>query len=202
MNYESRGRRISPSGRDTRSRQGSRRRDHGKRPWPVWLLILIDTVAIGVFLCVFSYFHHVNPIQNNMKPVELPAQSVSPTQETSQSEAPTQTEGQETQLPAQTPESADVFLAAGEEPVETENSYTSENVHVEVRTEDTGDVTYHIAEVYVRDVQYLKTALAGGSYDSSWQNRAYVNELGAEVNAFVALIISIHALVKRATACK
>ena len=170
-----------PKRRSRRRIAGDGREETGKKQpcgkkMSVWKMIVIDIFAAGVVLCVFSYFHHVNPIGEKSNPIVLP-------QKTAQVPAPAPDAAQ-TKEPSKF---AEKFLAVGEEPQKTENSYVSQNVHVTVETKQEGDVTYHVADIYVRDVTYLKTAMAGGDYDGSWQNRGYVNEIGKSVNAFVAI---------------
>ena len=151
----------------------SRKRIKRQKQLPAWALAVIDILAAGVFLCIFSYFHHVNPIRQDAPPVELPTSPI------------------QTQIsPSQTPDEGDVadkFLAAGEQPVKTENSYMSENVNVTVKTHQEGNLVYHVADIYVRDVSYLRTEMAGGTYGESWPKRAMVDEISRSVNAFVAI---------------
>ena len=160
-----------------------------RRHTPIWLMVFADTIAIGLFLCVFSYFHHVNPIYRHDDPIELPQSTTAPS--SINAADPTPSGASSSASPVPTDEAAGnfagKFLNAGEAPIKTATTYKSENVNVTIETRNAGSAVYHIADIYVTDVKFIKTAMAGGEYGSSWKNRAPVNEIGASVNAFVAI---------------
>lgn len=41
--------------------KGNNRRSRLRRPIPVWMLCLLEVVAVGVCLLIYAYFHHVQP---------------------------------------------------------------------------------------------------------------------------------------------
>ncbi len=166
-------------------RPSKKRRKHT----PVWLLVFADTIAIGLFLCVFSYFHHVNPIYRHEDPIKLPQSTTAPPSVNAASPTPDGTTPPASPTPTDEAAGnfAGKFLNAGEAPIKTATTYKSENVNVTVETRNAGGAVYHIADIYVTDVKFIKAAMAGGDYGSSWKNKAPVNEIGASVNAFVAI---------------
>ena len=149
---------------------------------PVWVMVLADIVAIGVFLIVFSLFHHVLPQKPDMEPVALP---------TSQPSAPAEQPAQQPEEGEPSPEQTQTAQTAGhkfesmftQEVVHTDNKFSNNNVSVEVETFSSNGVTYHVADVYVRDVTYLKTAFGQDEFGKT----DWVQDICAANNAFVAV---------------
>lgn len=56
--------------------------------------------------------------------------------------------------------------------VVTDSTYTSPNISVSVsrETSDDGEITYYIADIYLRDITCFQTALAGGTYGSGYRD--------------------------------
>ena len=73
--------------------------------------------------------------------------------------------------------------------IQTENSYRSNNVVVNMRTEQTGSgksiVTYHIADIYVTNVECLRSAFAEQTYGENYA-QSVLNQ-DKENNAIVAI---------------
>lgn len=46
----------------------------------------------------------------------------------------------------------------------TDNSYEDENISIKITTERANDTTYYVADIYLSDSKYLKTALANDTY--------------------------------------
>ena len=54
--------------------------------------------------------------------------------------------------------------------VVTENSYSSPDVSITVSEETMGDITYYLADIYVRDITCFQTALARNTYGSGFRD--------------------------------
>ena len=74
-----------------------------------------------------------------------------------------------------------------DEVVRTENSYTSPGVSITVteRTLAGENVTYYLADIYVKDVTSFQTALAKNTYGSGY--REDITDMAAMTNALVAI---------------
>lgn len=126
-------------------------------------MVIADFFIFAALLLTFAYFHHVRV--DRMKPVEiLSANTPAPVL------VPAATPTPEGDLPAIAPVAtpdpndllkgkyADRFTRGGV--VRDGNSYKSENVSVTLEKVETGKVTYYVADIYVRDVTCLRTAVA------------------------------------------
>lgn len=83
----------------------------------------------------------------------------------------------------------DVFTDG--ETVETENSYRSYNVsvtveRVETETESGAGLVYVIADVYIRDIECLGTAIAGGTFGGA-RFSADMHDMANDANAIIAI---------------
>ncbi len=57
---------------------------------------------------------------------------------------------------------ADKFTSGAIE--QTAASYRSANINIQIQKVQTGKVTYYVADIYLRDIRYFRTAFAGGQY--------------------------------------
>ena len=68
----------------------------------------------------------------------------------------------------------------------TENSYSSPDISVTVTEETLGQITYYLADIYVRDITCFRTALANNTYGSGFrdsiENMALLNNALLAVN--------------------
>ena len=123
-----------------------------RRWWPLW-----DVLIAGCILCFFALFHHVIPVSYE-QPLAV---------------APPPTDGNDAVL---TPMEQLFEEQTRMEPVLTENSYQSENILVKITTHTMGGgndlITYHVADVYVRSMKYLRSAFAKDTY-----GRGYTDDL-------------------------
>lgn len=209
MDYEKRGsssRRITPVGeyrdRERRNtytadfrtpRNTTKRRRKRREGLQFWQCILIDVAAVAAFLLIFAYFHHVNPIFRKIdEPITLPqasaqaTQDPTPTPDASQVGDDTQvTDPQTSQETVTQHKFEDKFSA---QTVHTDTQYINQNVNVTVSSTTENGVTYHVADIYVRDVKYLQTDFAtenGFGYSKS--HTALIQDAAKRVNAFVAI---------------
>jgi exopolysaccharide biosynthesis protein len=122
-----------------------------KKPAPAALVIISDIVLAGIALCVFALFHHVVP--QDLTPEGGP--KTAPV-------AIVEANGETDDFSAKFP---DVFTDG--EIISSDTTYKSKNVSVTIETVSEDGVTYYVADVYVRNPEYLKTALARDTFGKS-----------------------------------
>jgi len=69
--------------------------------------------------------------------------------------------------------------------VQTENSYSSPDISVTVTEVNEGNLTYYVADIYVRDITCFQTALAEGTYGSGFRDS--ITGMAALNNALLAV---------------
>ena len=69
--------------------------------------------------------------------------------------------------------------------VVTENSYTSPDVSITVTEQTSGRITYYLADIYVRDIECFRTALAGDTYGSGFRDS--IEDMAVLNNALLAV---------------
>ena len=57
-----------------------------------------------------------------------------------------------------------------DEVIETENSYSSQDLSITVSEVNEGNITYYVADIYVRDITCFQTALASDTYGSGFRD--------------------------------
>ena len=146
-----------------------------RKGMPIWLVVLIDALMVGVILLSFALVHHVIPkyaaekqmqemLANVTEPVATePEETVPPETETVPMTEPEVVTEPDPRTPWQI-KFEDKFT---DEVVVTENSYTSQEVAVfmekiSTKIEDRA-VTYFVADIYVAGIENFKTYIA---YDS------------------------------------
>ncbi|MBQ7474149.1 MAG: phosphodiester glycosidase family protein [Oscillospiraceae bacterium] len=173
----------------------ARERPKKKKQMSVGRMIFYDLLAIAVGLNVFALFHHVLPhyglLVEKSEPVALVTLAPQPTPATLLPEELPPEEQQEEQ-PAVEEEPvytgmwgekfADKFTDG--EIIQTENTYQSANVNVTVTRVEENSVIYYLADVYVRDLKYLRSGFANGKFNGGFQ---MIDKLAAETNAIVAI---------------
>ncbi len=72
--------------------------------------------------------------------------------------------------------------------ISTENEYRSERISISCSTVREDKLVYHVAEIYLRDVEYLRTAFASGGFlgMEGLQTQPFA-EIAADNHAIVAL---------------
>lgn len=138
-------------------------------------VVVADVLALGVCLCVFSYFHHVR-VRDTI-PTAIPVQQTAAAaaaqataqpaaaSEAAQSGAQVDAAGVDAQS-ASEPDASGMFgarfadqFASGETKL-TPTSYQSKNVSLEITTRQFRTSTYYVADFYVRDITCLRAAVA------------------------------------------
>ncbi len=134
--------------------------DRKRRPLPLWLLILQQLVLTGLVLCLFATFHHVLPRYLQRAPGSA---ATPPPALADQTPAPVPTADA---APEPTPEPEPTeppFNPFTEEIIRTDRSYTSPTLAITiteyVHTEARPKLSYYVADVYVKSVEQLTTAV-------------------------------------------
>lgn len=162
--------------------------------------IIADLLVLAVFLGAFAYVHFLRVPDYKPRVLNSPTEAVSgvatPSIEATPSAEATveQTSSPSAELSATPePQAADTGLLGGKyaekfttgEVEQTENSYRSANVSVEVTKVTAGDeskpITYYVADIYVKDISSFRTGVA---FDYKAQNA------GARKNVMAALQLS------------
>lgn len=181
-------------GKHSAPRRAKRRRGTAARRRKILRLVLTDLLFIGLGLIVFALFHHVIRFPSAAEPVTLPAAVTAAPEpaETPAVEAPVE----ETPAVEETPEPTPARIYSGvwgekfaehftEGEILTDgNSYRSENISIEVRTVKEDGICYHVADIYVSDIKYLRAGLGNGQY---WAGTQFTDEQARANDALVAV---------------
>lgn len=173
---------------------GRLKRMKNKKIIKIILAIICDIIMAGLLLCVFALFHHVIPQKRSTenaifipKPTASTAGFELPDSATDKTPAP-----QETHKPQKTIEPEETAAPTPNVPnvpVQTENMYRSDNVYVTMKTVQVGSgksiVTYHVADIYVTDVECFRSAFAENTYGDNFAQS--VLEQDKQNNAIVAI---------------
>lgn len=136
-------------------------------------LIAVHLLCIGLGLIVFAYFHHVRdyyaPAPAQFAPVSLitPSPVPSPTADPAVSEGPEATPRAE-----EVREDRGAFYDrfpdkfTDGEIIRTEDTYISKNINVTVTKVQQPELVYHVAEIYISDMRYLRSAFGEKGYGS------------------------------------
>lgn len=132
-----------------------------KRPLSLWMTVLIDLAAIGLAFYVFALFHHIIPREGGgpiTKTADIaPVETERPEEEGIASAA--------TQPVRQPGDFSDTFPSAEPEGAKGAYRYYRDgNVQVLIEKVERSGVTYYTADVWVKNISYLKTAFAKGKY--------------------------------------
>ena len=185
--------------KDVRKKKKKKRR---KKLMPVGRMIVLDLLAIGFGLIVFALFHHVLDywdihLGEKTAPVVIATLPPAPAESAVPTEAPQEAES--TPEPTPEPEAEPVYTGMwGEkfadkftdgEVIQTEDSYRSENVCITLKRVEKPGLIYFVADVYIRDLQYLGTAFATGEGNGEFDvgTEVQIDVIARRVNAVVAI---------------
>ena len=136
----------------------------GRRKLPVVWVVVIDVVIAALLLLAFSLYYIIIPRDLSGDEKELPR----PTQTAVATPAPTESLAAEpvvTEEPEPTPipdgtawgmKFPDKFTDG--EVLQDETSYKSGNISVSIEHKELNKVSYYVADVYIKDYQYFRTA--------------------------------------------
>lgn len=142
----------------------------------------LDILLVGIGLNVFALFHHVIDFSPKTEPVELvaPAAPEPSALVTGEDAGPVP---EEPERPLTWREKfADKFTDG--DVVQTENTYMSENINVTFSRIEEDGIIYHVADIYITDIQYLRGGFSHGVYSA---RSAPISETASLYNAVVAL---------------
>lgn len=133
-----------------------------------WKIILRDIVLFAAAINGFALFHHVLP--QKMQPADASRYAAAVAEPTAAPQAAetaqTATEPQITPEPTATPVPGDFSSAfpSSDTGANALYSYQSDTVRIAINRVQENDVTYFVADVYVKNIDALKTAFARGAY--------------------------------------
>ena len=145
---------------------------------------VVDAVCIVVGLLAFF-------LNSNVFASEIPAESpvvIAPTP----TQSPSHTPGVATPTVEATP-TPDLGTWGAKyldklqhvEPAYSDASYQSENVSIEIQTVAQDGVTYYVADIYIRDIDFLQTAFGSGDFQKF--ERVSVPDMAEQNDAILAI---------------
>ena len=174
-----------------------------KKHLPLWKVIVLDVLLVGIILLVFAFFHHgmdfiktsiqqQQTVQNPTEPMETePTEAVTqPTEQTEPVETTEATEATEATEPDLRTEWQKKFEDKfTDEVVLTENSYTSPTVSITINAVSSNEggrpLTYYVADIYVASLEHFQASFAYGEYRPYGAQDAVA--LSKEANAIIAI---------------
>jgi exopolysaccharide biosynthesis protein len=132
--------------------------------------VIVDLLVLGAFLGTFSYFHFLR--ERTYEPTALSSPTPVAAAATPDASAPAESETPVADASTPEPEVVDTGLLGGKfaekfttgEIEQTENSYRSANVSIEITEAVTGTeskpITYFVADIFVKDITSFRTAVA------------------------------------------
>jgi exopolysaccharide biosynthesis protein len=163
----------------------------GRGLLPMGLVVAIDVLIAVVLLGAFSLYYFIIPRDYSQGEIDLPTvtpaeTSASPSAsstKTNASVSPSQSATQTADASAWRTKFKDKFTTGKVE--KTDHSYKSANISVDVKKVQKDGVTYYVADIYIAELKYFKTALASGKYSDGNGDHAY--KIAAKVGAIVAI---------------
>jgi exopolysaccharide biosynthesis protein len=154
---------------------------------PVWALVVICAAALTVIALVLYFVVFAGGRQ--APPETAPATAASATPEPTPSQQPTPSPTRvPTATPAPTPSTMWGAKFPGKftdgEVVKDESSYRSANISVDITNVQKDGVTYFLADIYITDLKYFRSAFASGKYKGE---REYVYKIAQDNNAVIAI---------------
>ena len=135
---------------------------------PALKMVLRDFICFAVALCAFFYFYHKsskNAQEIRPTPTLEPTSAVALTPSASQVQlTPSLSPGPTQTIAPQTIREKFTGKFTSGEAVKTESTYKSANISIELNKKVSNGTTYFVADIYVADISYFRTALARGKY--------------------------------------
>ena len=169
-----------------------RTRTRGLRP--LWLVIAIDALLIGVTLTVFALFHHVLPraeaapvrILVTEEPAATPAATPAetpkmvPVAASSPTPAPT---------PSPSPAPGDFSATFPDYDTGTDAmvSFQTDDLRIAIRQDRFADATYYAADVWIRNIAHFSTAFGPGDFSKGTVKAQMPLSIADEAGALLAL---------------
>ncbi len=208
---DSRINRVSANANNNRSSHGGGRKTKSKRRTHIVAFIVVDVLIAALIMLVFYIFNYVVqpkligsnlPTPSGHTGAQMPAGkdgASNSTAQTAQDQMPNGKDdatGSTAQTAQGTPQPtdsvdaaswrvkfADKFTSGNVE--KTETSYKDANINVSINKVQKDSVTYYLADIYVADIQYFKTAFA--KQPDVMGAREFTNVVAKENNAILAI---------------
>ena len=172
-----------------------------KRMVPGYLVALLDALLIGCALLVFALYHHVLPKKLGGAKQSIVAVGGTPAPDAA--ETPALPEGEQAQpeqdgaadapepaatpAPTYAPGDFSATFPASDLPMDALYSYADDGVRVVVtRYQETG-LTYYVADIWIRNIEYFRTAFSSGEFASGSKYYRELPSLSAELGAVIAI---------------
>lgn len=175
----------------------------------IFLLIFLDIIGIGAGLVIYALFHHALPrkLQGDgivvSRPGYVSSSEITSTssditlsneesRDSSSADETTSKENSETDEISYEPISSE-FGMWGEkfrdkftsgESIITDNQYISNSINIKITRYSDGNLAYYLADIYVKNIDNFKTALAEDSYGMSITDG--IVDMANDNNAIVA----------------
>ena len=159
-----------------------------KKRMPAAAVIVIDLLIAALALYVFSLYYFLLPqdLSNNAQMLPRAINDVSE----ASALAKTEMSNSSSDEPAAAWDDA-MWAAKFEglftdgEVEKTEDSYKSANISIDIEKVQTDDVAYYVADIYLKDVKFFKTAFAKSKYGKGLHDQTDV--IAAQNNAILAI---------------
>ena len=176
-----------------------------KRLLPWWQIVLLDILALGIALCVFSLFHHVLPKKGNGPITSIvnvggetsaaggtvsaittgaPSTSGNNAGATTSAEA-TATASSGGSSSAGTVGDFTSTFPKGKITGDHAYAYADDKVRITIDKKSADNVTYFVADIYLSNIKYFKTAFANNTYGQGYAQEHL--ELAKANNAILAI---------------
>ncbi len=167
-----------------------------KKPLPIFLVIFLDLLGVGVMLLVFILFHHIlrldssDPLQSIVfSDTATPAAVVvtpEPAAETNDMEALSTVSP--TPEPTPTPAPGDFSATFPSDETVEEGVYgssISDTLRIVITQKENYDAVYYVADVWIKNIQEFKTAFSNGTFGRGYA--AMPTVIATNNNAIVAI---------------
>jgi exopolysaccharide biosynthesis protein len=180
---------------DERSPRSASRQTPGKEPHkpvkkrglPIALVIGIDVAIAALALFIFSLFYFILPRDMGENTVALPTPTKTATVQSTANPVASPTDSSSetvTAEPTLTTDDSDFGASFPDkfivgDAVQTANSYQSENINVSIEKVQENDVTYFIADIYIKNLECLRTAFAQDTFGYTDPTDVIADDVGA-----------------------
>lgn len=176
------------------SHRGKKRR----KQWPLYMVLAMDTGIAAVCLFLFCAYLFIFPralkaegaVDITMPPFPTETAGLTtppPEAGVSQPSAQTATDDPSKQSAQPSPDTSGWFpekYTSGDI-VKTDSAYKSANVNISISKVQENGITYFVADIYIRDLQHLRTYFANNTYGTGY--RQNVGDMAKANNAILAI---------------
>lgn len=189
MDDKKQGRDASSERRHAQAKKVKKKR---KKRMPAAAAIIIDLLIAALALYFFSLYYFLLPQDLSDKAQPLPKATSTVTEFKAIIPLKTEEPDTLTQAPSPTavqddsmwgPKFQGIFTDGDVE--KTPNSYRSANISISIDKVQGDGITYYVADIYLKDLKYFKTAFAKGKYGKGLHDGT--DEIAAENNAILAI---------------